>query len=392
MNRTVSLSLALGLAVAALAGCVGAPDGQNPDDNQVAQAPLINKGLLLQTPVDTRTTVAQPTTDLKVVAATAELTTAAPAATSPRLPPRIEGCERYDVYTAALAELTIACTGTLGPQSFSIDGPLRRKFDKCDARGSRRVSLQDIDDILALQHPGVAKDLAALPDWKEAPTFEKCFAGQWKLFLDLNVPTCPNWYEIGTIHKATEESVKEFAASLPGDNIKPGAEIKPPSDPVALPKQNFVYVVKLPDGATEARCGTPEACAKVCTSGLPGFFVESRELAKDEPQYQGLAYQGKTVIGDPLWWLDPTYYAPSPSPYMTADFYHPMSFYRNLPGAIFAHRARELEACSYWNGVYHMIGVLKRYCIPGADPASDSSACPSTICSVAEVVDTGGTL
>jgi hypothetical protein len=389
-NRAVSLSLAFGLAVAALAGCGGAPDGQDPQDLAQGQEAL-DFTSLAATPV--AKTAVTPTIDPKVVVVASPDLAKDPA---PTVPPRIEGCERYDAYTAALAELTIACTGTIGPRSFSIvNGVLKSNFETCNVRGSRKVSIKDVKDLLALQHPAVARDLLQVPGWKEAPTFQACFAGQWQAFLNTGVSTCPNWYEIGTLHKATPETVKTASALLPRPSdgvLKPGAELKVSSaDPVALPKENLVYVVKM--STTPQGCRTAESCAEICASGLPGFFVESRPLAKDEPAYQGLQYEGTTVIGDPLWWLDPTYYAPDPSPYMTPDFYHPMSFYRNVPGAIFAHLARETEACSFWNGAYHMIGVLQQYCIPGTGtPGIEPPTCPSTRCQPGTVVESGGTL
>jgi hypothetical protein len=60
---------------------------------------------------------------------------------------------------------------------------------------------------------------------------------------------------------------------------------------------------------------------------------------------------------------------------MVADYYHPMSFYRDVPGARFGHRNRVGEACSYWNGSYHMIGVLRTYCL-----SSTPDSCTMTHC------------
>jgi hypothetical protein len=242
---------------------------------------------------------------------------------------------------------------------------LQRRFEGCESRGSRKVSLRDVDNLLALQDGRIAEDLAKIPDWKEAPTIGECFVGQWKAFLDLGVQACPVWREVRTINEPSPENVKIYSPNLP----KIGPDVQAPPS-ITLPKENFVYAV---GGRVDERCPTAGACAKVCTAGLPGFFIRATDTV---------------VYGDPLWWLDPTYYTPDPSPYMTADFYHPMSFYRNLPGAIFGHPARVGESCSYWNGAYHMMGILKPYCIPGSVPAS----CPSSRCEDVADVPSSGTL
>src|SRR6266850_847793 len=89
MNRLTASFFALGLGVSAvlMAGCGAAP--MSPDDTN---GDLGNAELAISNP---------------------------PA-----------GCDRYDVYSSALAEFTVDCAGTIGPDSFLIDdrGYLRRNF------------------------------------------------------------------------------------------------------------------------------------------------------------------------------------------------------------------------------------------------------------------------
>src|SRR5882724_3784313 len=62
-------------------------------------------------------------------------------------------CTTYDGYTAALAEATIECTGTIGPNSFAVDllsGLLGRRFSACTVPGAVD-SLLLIDRLLSLQ-------------------------------------------------------------------------------------------------------------------------------------------------------------------------------------------------------------------------------------------------
>src|SRR5690349_11278643 len=60
-------------------------------------------------------------------------------------------CTTYNGYTAALAEATVDCTGTIGPGSFSVDalGLLSRNFSACTIAGAGDTLLR-IDRLLSL--------------------------------------------------------------------------------------------------------------------------------------------------------------------------------------------------------------------------------------------------
>ena len=55
-------------------------------------------------------------------------------------------CSAFDTYTAALATFTVDCIGTIGPDSFFVDGDgfLARRFSACT---NDRTKLQSIDSI-----------------------------------------------------------------------------------------------------------------------------------------------------------------------------------------------------------------------------------------------------
>jgi hypothetical protein len=70
-------------------------------------------------------------------------------------------CKSYDGYTAAIAEATIDCIGTIGPDSFVVNalGMLVRGFPACTLPGDVD-SLLRIDRLLSL---GLAVRLCQLP-------------------------------------------------------------------------------------------------------------------------------------------------------------------------------------------------------------------------------------
>src|SRR5262249_54033293 len=61
-------------------------------------------------------------------------------------------CTNYNGYTAAIAEATIDCIGTVGPTSYGVDvaGLLQRSFSACTLPGTVD-SLLRIDRLLSLQ-------------------------------------------------------------------------------------------------------------------------------------------------------------------------------------------------------------------------------------------------
>ena len=241
-------------------------------------------------------------------------------------------CSTYDGYTAALAEATIDCTGTIGPNSFAVDvltGLLGRRFSACTLPGTVD-SLLRIDRLLSLQ---LRPDLSLI---------NVCFAKAWTNWLvtivTQNISVCPVWTKLSASGSPTPQNVAQNTQTLPP---------LPNSNPhVAVPygKEQFLYSVRFSSPLPLLQlCRTPQSCARVCTAGFEGFYV---------------GQSGDNIIGDPYWWLDPNDYSPS-SPYRSGGYYHPMSYAEDdVPGAVYGDWARRGEACSWWNGAQHVGGTL----------------------------------
>jgi hypothetical protein len=273
-------------------------------------------------------------------------------------------CKMYDHYTAALADATIACTGTVGPDSFVVSerGFLRRTFQSCTT--SAPNGLQNVDDLAGLQ--------------RRDPRAKACFTQQWTSWHDRFLAdgnrTCPSFQYVRSDSAPTMESIKTGMLTLPSRVAAIQSEIPtghPSSDrpvvltqprvPVEPGEENRLYRVSYNEVAPQQPCGTAESCARECTAGLPGFF---------------LGYKDGLVIGDPLWWLsDYKYEDPAENPFLCIDYYHPMSFECELPGDLYAHRNRVGEACSYYLAPDHYLAVIELVCIVDYDDSSCMGRC-----------------
>jgi hypothetical protein len=261
---------------------------------------------------------------------------------------RLVDCTTYNGYTAAIAEATIDCVGTIGPSSFGVDslGLLSRNFSTCTVPSTDDPLLR-LDRLLSLQ---LRVDLSLST---------VCFAQAWTDWLvsalATNLSVCPVWTKVSTSGEPTSAAVAQNAATLP---VLPDGR---PRVSVAYGKQQFVYAVAFPAPLPLLQlCRTPQSCARACTAGLAGFYV-------------GLS--GNDVVGDPYWWLDPTDYG-SNSPYRVGGYYHPMSYADDdVPGAIYGDWARRGDACSWWNGVQHMAGTLLEDQLDPNNPRTWTSRC-----------------
>jgi hypothetical protein len=244
---------------------------------------------------------------------------------------RLVDCTTYNGYTAALAEATIDCIGTIGPGTFGVDGLglLGRNFSACTVPGGGDPLLR-IDRLLSLQ---LRADL---------PISTVCFAQAWSTWLLTTVTdritVCPVWTKLSATGSPTTQNVEQNTTTLP---LLPDASRRA-SFPIG--KEQFVYSVQFPSPLPLLQgCRTPQACARACTAGLAGFYVGE---------------SGNDVVGDPYWWLDPNDYG-SNSPYRSPGFYHPMSYADDdVPGAIYGDWARRGDTCSWWNGYQHVYGTL----------------------------------
>jgi hypothetical protein len=244
----------------------------------------------------------------------------------------LQGCTGYDSYTAAIAEATIDCMGTIGPQSFEVgaSGSLQRTFQACTQGGD--AELLRIDRLLSL-----------LDRTTDLPLAGQCITQAWAIWKqsadNANLSICPVWTKLASLGTPTIVNVTLNAATLAPlpDAVRNRA--------VVFGKELFLYAVVLPTiPPILQNCRTALSCAQLCTGGFAAFFV-------------GLS--GLNVVGDPYWWLDPNDYGTN-DPYASADYYHPMSYAPDdVPGARFGDYARVGERCSRWDGIQHVLGQLQ---------------------------------
>jgi hypothetical protein len=152
----------------------------------------------------------------------------------------LQRCSTLNGYTAALAEATIACTGTIGPDSFNADsGWLVRNFNQCDPtppptfppaglpqtpEENQRSRLKDVDDLLYLQR--LATD----------QPYRECFVEPWKRWqkqiLASGYGACPIWKKVEAFNPPTRENVLTLAATQPRlpklSDFKGGKPVKAP--------------------------------------------------------------------------------------------------------------------------------------------------------------------
>ncbi len=233
-------------------------------------------------------------------------------------------CARLNGYTAALANALLACEGRL----------------------------QTVDDILGIQS---RSRLAAT-----------CIPGQWeawrKRFLGAGNYMCPFYaLVVGKLENdPSPENVKMSASTLPTLSRKEGLPDEKATQVVAGDEHGF-YKVSFAGVEPFQPCGSAQSCAKECAGGLPGGFVR---------------YEGDYVVMDPLWWLtDYLYPDPATNPFMSYDYYHPMSFEGDLPGHLYGHINRAGELCSLYMGGDHYLGMLAPHCLVQSDLRSCMSLC-----------------
>jgi hypothetical protein len=268
-------------------------------------------------------------------------------------------CSAFDSYTAALAAYTIACLGTVGPDSFVVDraGHLKRTFDHCPNDSRKR---QSIDDILGLQY-------------RESlfPHATECIAGRWaewkRSFDRSGIVECPRWRQDRVVDAPSRERMTRMLPVFPAVQQTARGRVAPPvvegAGMARLAEENYLFTTFFPGRAPAQSCETPAACAARCAGGFPGFVLQA---------------EGTQVLGDPTYWLaDDVYDDRDTDPFWAEGYFHPMSYYGPLPGVLAGHRARSYldEQCSYFDGTLHNILNLRIDCIDNADLDSCISLC-----------------
>ena len=171
-------------------------------------------------------------------------------------------CSAFDTYTAALATFTVDCIGTIGPDSFFVDGDgfLARRFSACT---NDRTKLQSIDSILSLQRRGERLPFAA-----------ECIAGrwaEWRMQFDrLGITQCPSWQKQASIGTPTAQRIDSLAVEftrLPARKTETALPVK--SDF----REDNLYAVAFEAPAPSQGCATAGECATACAAGFNGFVL-----------------------------------------------------------------------------------------------------------------------
>lgn len=272
----------------------------------------------------------------------------------------VADCSSYDQYMAALGELTADCLGTVDPRAYEVskDGIIRPTFNECKVNPAKLIPIKQ---LLSLQ-----LRTARLPFAKQC--ISDRFAVAQQKFLQSGVNVCPTWkfaqYDNEITDKTIDTVLRVGLPELPaGDDVRPDPKL------MDLLKQRSIYRVQL--DTPGQKCETPGNCAQVCAAAFPGFVT---------------AVTGETVTTDPTSWLVDTVYpnGATTDPYLRAGYYHPMSYYGPLPGAIFGEYSRfepcgplvscNPELCSYYAGS-HIKTFLQKDCLDDTDVATCVSYC-----------------
>jgi len=286
----------------------------------------------------------------------------------PKLSSRKNICDGYGGLATVLAEQTLRCTGTIGPDSFEVQsGRLKERFTICDENVTAAWNklhpqpsnaLDNVREVLSLQDLG-----------ERLPGFQKCLTDRftrWSAFFKrTGINTCPKWEltkvsGVGDAATAKQRGkmqpkltyvpalpqgadpttvvVYEDAPGQPGPGkVVRESELKAPERVAATPDQQYVDIV-VPaksslffniDATATQSCDDPAVCAAQCAAFLPGFVVSA---ARNE------------VVADPAEWLTNTTFSrpcgvafdrtsnPNPDYYCAPDYVHQMSVNSTLPG------------------------------------------------------------
>ena len=227
------------------------------------------------------------------------------------------GANAHDTLLATLGEATVACLGKVSTGDYRVNSALtlERNFDTCTTRDTR--ALEHIDRLLGVQHSregqadGLAERYAFV--WNRAV----------RAFPERFIQDCPDWELLHVIDAPTPDRVAYFAT-------KEGA--------ARIGKEYRWYKV------SSEQCGTNGFCA-VFQAMLCGAGFSNQFIVWTDPF-------SSSVIVDPAWWLTTYEYGSDPdpeNPFKAPGNYHPMSYYGDPPGSMYAALEREGEACSRWS-------------------------------------------
>jgi hypothetical protein len=203
-------------------------------------------------------------------------------------PPQSDACADYSGLTALLAEATVGCTGTIGPESFEINqnGLLQNKFTTCTV-GPDKENLERVTKILRLQS-----------FHRALPRFQACLTDRYvrwsELFKRTNLKTCPTWTDPAVIGEGGKAASTQLSKMQPRLQYVPASEKDPQLKPT--PDERFVGIqapskssilYKISYLQPEPACEDPAVCAAQCAAFLPGFVVSAA---------------GNQLLADPASW------------------------------------------------------------------------------------------
>jgi hypothetical protein len=147
-----------------------------------------------------------------------------------------------------------------------------------------------------------------------------------------HISQCPTWTLENVLDAPTKESVPRAIAAR------------------RIGKENYRYTVSSPQCSQDGECAVRQAAA--CSAGFgPAFIVD------------GDARRSRVEV-DPAWWLtDYEFESPKDNPFMALGYYHPMSYYGDLPGAVYGAIQRAGEQCSQWDP-YTGLHTIDRELVP----------------------------
>jgi hypothetical protein len=218
-----------------------------------------------------------------------------------------------DALLAALGRATLDCVDTVGPSTFTTrSGALERTFTGCKSGG--RTFLERVDALLAVQFStrGRGDDIAGH------------YVARWNAFTNSfpygHIAQCPTWQLDGVIDAPTSESAHRFQHARTG----------------LIGKENSRYRVTSSQCAQNGDCEVRVAAA--CAAGFGPAFIVDLDPSRSR------------VEVDPAWWLTTyEFKSDTDNPFKFPGYYHAMSFWGTLPGALYGAIQRAGEACSQWD-------------------------------------------
>lgn len=309
MKRSLLGALAMAL-LGVLSGC-GADPGQT-EQEAVGQN---QASAVLGTAI---TLVAAPTTTLSPSTGLFVLSPPKGELLGPEDPKTRAQFNPLDAHLSALALATIKCKGFLDPDDYDASsGMLKPRFQSCPYD---EKEFQHIRELLGIQF--VNRDAASY--------FSRLRLEAQKNFPRDSIPVCPMWALAATINPPTFENVKQ-------------------TPPGTVGKENNVFAIKPRKNCTNAECAVAQAYQ--CSAGSGSQWWISGDFSKGY------------VTTDPVWWLTNDDYPPASNPFLTPGYFHAMSYYGALPGAVYGSLHRAGEACSmYYGGYHYKVKLQPVYC------------------------------